>query len=75
MKSANNKQNEYEMFSTTEGDKVRMQKHFALLPRLFPKATEVISGVFMSVSPVNDVEMLLLCLYNYKNTFENLVQI
>ncbi|MPC38556.1 hypothetical protein E2C01_032065 [Portunus trituberculatus] len=32
-----------------------------LLPRLFSKATEMTSWVFKSVSPVNNVEMLLIC--------------
>lgn len=44
-----------------------------LSPRLFCKATEATSGVFKSVSAVNNVEILSLCLLNHKNTeeFEN----
>ncbi|MPC63600.1 hypothetical protein E2C01_057699 [Portunus trituberculatus] len=40
----------------------RIQKRFALSPRLFSKATEMISRVFKSVSPGNNVEILSLCL-------------
>ncbi|MPC70649.1 hypothetical protein E2C01_064904 [Portunus trituberculatus] len=39
-----------------------IQKRFALSPRLFSKATEMISGVFKSASPTNNVEILPLCL-------------
>ena len=38
------------------------QKHFSLSPRLFSKATEMISGDFNSVSSVNNLEILSLCL-------------
>ena len=36
---------------------VRILKRFALSPRLFSKATEMISG-FLSVCTVNDVEIM-----------------
>ena len=35
-----------------EGAKVRIQKRFALSPRLFSKDTGMISGVFKYASPV-----------------------
>ena len=41
---------------------VHIQKRFALSPRLFSKATEMFRGIFKSVSPVNNVEILSLCL-------------
>ncbi|MPC98085.1 hypothetical protein E2C01_093436 [Portunus trituberculatus] len=41
---------------------VRIQKRFAFSPRVFSKATNVISGVFNSVSPVSNVEILSICL-------------
>ncbi|MPC24381.1 hypothetical protein E2C01_017462 [Portunus trituberculatus] len=37
---------------------VRIYKHIALSPRLFSRATEMISGVFKRVSPVNNAEIL-----------------
>ena len=49
--------------------KVHIQKRFALSPRLFSKATEMISGVFKSVSPVKNVEIVSLYLQkHYKKT-------
>ena len=39
-----------------------IQKQFALSPRLFSLAMEMIGGVFMSVFPVDKVEILLICL-------------
>ncbi|MPC35786.1 hypothetical protein E2C01_029221 [Portunus trituberculatus] len=42
--------------------KIHTQKHFILSPCLFSKATEMTSEVFKSVSPVNNVEILSLCL-------------
>ncbi|MPC47785.1 hypothetical protein E2C01_041542 [Portunus trituberculatus] len=33
-----------------------------LSPRLFSRATEVISGDFKSISPINNVKILSLCL-------------
>ena len=45
---------------------VRIQKHFALSPWLFFKATEMIGRLFKSVFPVNDVEILSFCLENHK---------
>ena len=49
---------------------VRIQKRYALSPRLFSKATEMISGVFKSASPVKDVEILSLCLQKSKETLK-----
>ncbi|MPC96115.1 hypothetical protein E2C01_091355 [Portunus trituberculatus] len=36
-------------------------KRFALSPRLFSKAIEMTSGILKSVSPVDSVEILSLC--------------
>ena len=36
------------------------EKPFALLPRLFPKATEIIGRALKSVSPFSFAEMLLI---------------
>ena len=52
-------------------NKSRIQKRFALSPRLFSKATEMISVISKSVSPVNNIETLSLYLQNHKNTFKN----
>ena len=52
-----------------------IQKRFALLPWLFSKATEIISVAFKSVSPVNDVEILLLYDQNYENTLKTRVNL
>ncbi|MPC07471.1 hypothetical protein E2C01_000033 [Portunus trituberculatus] len=45
---------------------VRIQKRFALSPRPFSKAIEMTIEVFKSVSPVDMIENLSLCLYNAK---------
>ena len=37
---------------------IRIQKRLALSPRLFPKTTEMASGVFKGVSVVSKVEIL-----------------
>ncbi|MPC28096.1 hypothetical protein E2C01_021291 [Portunus trituberculatus] len=37
-------------------------KCFALSPRQFSKATEMIGGVFKSISPVNNEDILSFCL-------------
>ncbi|MPD01224.1 hypothetical protein E2C01_096742 [Portunus trituberculatus] len=50
--------------------KIRIQKRFALSPRLFCKATEMISGVFKSVSPVGKLDILSICLENRINTLK-----
>ena len=42
----------------TSESKIRIQKPFALSTRLFSKATEMITGVSKSVSPVDNVETL-----------------
>ena len=44
---------------------IRIQTRYALSPRLFSEATEIISIVFKSVPPV-DVEILSHCLWNHK---------
>ena len=41
---------------------IRIQNHYALSPRIFPNAAETTSRVFKGVSPVNNVEILSLCL-------------
>ena len=43
----------------------KVQKGFALLP------TEMFIGVFKSVSKVNNVKILSLCISNSKNTLKN----
>ena len=50
------------LFLDFEESKTRIQKRLALTPRLFSKATEMVSGVFTSVSPFRNVEILSLCL-------------
>ena len=46
-------------------------KRFALSPRLFPKATEIISKVLKTVSPFSRVEILLICHLSSKNILNN----
>ena len=49
----------------------RIQKRFALSPRLFFKTTEMISGVFKSVSQIKNIKILSIYLWNRKNTTKN----
>ena len=55
----------------TSGSLTRILKHFALSPRLFPKATETISRILRGASPVHNEELSLTCHQNRKNTLEN----
>ena len=50
--------------------KARTQKRFAL-SSLFSKATDVIVRVFKSVSLVNNVEILSICLWNNKKNLKD----
>ena len=51
----------------TENVKARIQKRIALSPRLFSKATEMISGVLKSVSAFRPLKTLLKTRINVNN--------
>ncbi|MPC70015.1 Sodium-dependent neutral amino acid transporter B(0)AT2 [Portunus trituberculatus] len=48
------------------------QKPSSLSPRLFSKATEMISRVLKGVSSVNNIEILFIYQVNHRNTLKNL---
>lgn len=50
----------------------RIQKHSALSPQQFSKATEMTSQVLKSNPPVNNVEIKLIYHQNHENTLKNL---
>ena len=59
---------EYGSLTGKSFNKVGIHKHFAPSPRVFSKATGMMSVACKSVSPVNNVEILSLCLYNRKKS-------